>query len=215
MTAFFDEIFQRVVAAADEEITAGSRDLFFSGLAAGFAIPITFLLYISLTASTGGHPVLSAMLYPLGLIHIIVGGYRLYTENTLPPVALTLERIASVPALLCNWLVVLAGNFTGGTFGAIALAWGGVLSADGADAAAKIASKGIETGSSVLFAKAAFAGLIVAGVVRVGYASRTPSRGSSSSISPSWRFRSGGCSTSSSPTPRWCISASGTNSRSG
>ena len=167
-----DEIFQRILAAADEEITAGSRELFFSGLAAGFAITITFLLYISLTASTGGHPVLSAMLYPLGFIYIIIGGYQLYTENTLPPVALTLERIASIPALLRNWAVVLAGNFAGGTFGAMALAWGGVLSDDGAAAAAKIASKGIETGSSVLFTKAAFAGLIVAGVVWVSYASQ-------------------------------------------
>ncbi|WP_340102214.1 formate/nitrite transporter family protein [Salinibaculum salinum] len=167
-----DEVFQRIVAAADEEITAGNRELFFSGLAAGFAITITFLLYISLTASTDGHPVLSAMLYPLGFIYIIIGGYQLYTENTLPPVALTLERIASIPALLRNWVVVLAGNFTGGTFGAMALAWGGVLSADGSAAAADIATKGIETGSTVLFVKAAFAGLIVAGVVWVSFAAR-------------------------------------------
>ncbi len=167
-----DEVFQRIVAAADEEITSGSRELFFSGLAAGFAITITFLLYISLTASTNGHPVLSAMLYPLGFIYIIIGGYQLYTENTLPPVALTLERIASIPALLRNWVVVLAGNFAGGTFGAMALAWGGVLSTDGAAAAASIASKGIETGATVLFAKAAFAGLIVAGVVWVSFAAR-------------------------------------------
>ena len=167
-----DEVFQRIVAAADEEITSGSRELFFSGLAAGFAITITFLLYISMTASTDGHPVLSAMLYPLGFIYIIIGGYQLYTENTLPPVALTLERIASVPALLRNWIVVLAGNFTGGTFGAMALAWGGVLSDDGTEAAANIATKGIETGSTVLFSKAAFAGLIVAGVVWVSFASR-------------------------------------------
>src|SRR6056297_825373 len=122
-----DEVFQRIVAAADEEITSGSRELFFSALAAGFAITITFLLYVSLTATTGGDPVVSAMLYPLGFIYIIIGGYQLYTENTLPPVALTLERLASIPALLRNWLVVLAGNFTGGALGALALVFGGVF----------------------------------------------------------------------------------------
>ncbi|MFW5922277.1 MAG: formate/nitrite transporter family protein, partial [Halodesulfurarchaeum sp.] len=79
-----DEVFQRIVAAADEEITAGNRELFFSGLAAGFAITITVLLYVSMTATTGGDPVLSVMLYPLGFIYIIIGGYQLYTENTLP-----------------------------------------------------------------------------------------------------------------------------------
>ena len=167
-----DEVFQRIVAAADEEITAGSRELFFSGLAAGFAITITFLLYVSLTAATDGAPVLSALLYPLGFVYIIIGGYQLYTENTLPPVALTLERLASVPALLRNWVVVLTGNFVGGLAGAAALAYGQVLSADAAAAAVTIAEKGIATGSTALFTKAAVAGFIVAGVVWVDYAAR-------------------------------------------
>ncbi|MFC7202230.1 formate/nitrite transporter family protein [Haloferax namakaokahaiae] len=167
-----DEVFQRIVAAADEEITSGARELFFSALAAGFAITITFLLYVSMKASTGGDPVLSALLYPLGFVYIIIGGYQLYTENTLPPVALTLERLASVPALLRNWVVVLAGNLLGGTLGAAALAYGGVLSPEAADAALEIAQAGVETPWTSLFFKAAFAGLIVAGVVWVTFAAR-------------------------------------------
>jgi len=167
-----DEVFQRIVAAADEEITAGGRELFFSGLAAGFSITITVLLYVTMTATTDGHPLLSVLLYPLGFIYIILGGYQLYTENTLPPVALTLERLASVPALLRNWIVVLAGNFFGGLAGAAALAWGGVLSPEAAAVAADVAHKGIETATWPLFVKAVFAGLIVAGVVWVEYAAR-------------------------------------------
>ncbi|MFC7020872.1 MULTISPECIES: formate/nitrite transporter family protein [Haloarcula] len=167
-----DEVFQRIVAAADEEITSGSRELFFSALAAGFAITITFMLYVSMKTSTGSDPVLSAMLYPLGFIYIIIGGYQLYTENTLPPVALTLERLASVPALLRNWVVVLTGNFTGGAMGAAALAFGGVLSPEAATVAAAIAREGVDTAWWSLFSKAAFAGLIVAGVVWVEYAAR-------------------------------------------
>ena len=167
-----DEVFQRIIAAADEEITAGSRELFFSALAGGFAITITFLLYASLTASTGGDTVLSVMLYPLGFIYIIIGGYQLYTENTLPPVALTLERLASIPALLRNWIVVLTGNFAGGALGAVALVFGGVLSPEAATAAASLAEKGVATAWWSLFSKAAFAGLIVAGVVWVEYAAR-------------------------------------------
>jgi formate/nitrite transporter FocA (FNT family)/nucleotide-binding universal stress UspA family protein len=167
-----DEVFQRIIAAADEEITSSSRELYFSGLAAGFAITITFLLYVQLTYKTGGDPVLSALLYPLGFIYIIIGGYQLYTENTLPPVALTLERLASVPALLRNWAVVLAGNFTGGALGAAALAYGGVLSSGAASEAGEIAQKGIDATPITLFAKAAFAGLIVAGVVWVGFSAQ-------------------------------------------
>jgi formate/nitrite transporter FocA (FNT family)/nucleotide-binding universal stress UspA family protein len=167
-----DEVFQRIVAAADEEITSGSRELFFSALAGGFAITITFMLYVSMTTSTGGDPVLSALLYPLGFVYIIIGGYQLYTENTLPPVALTLERLASVPALLRNWIVVLTGNFAGGAMGAAALAFGGVLSPEASVVAAGIAQKGVDTAWWSLFSKAAFAGLIVAGVVWVEYAAR-------------------------------------------
>ncbi|AEH36848.1 formate/nitrite transporter family protein [Halopiger xanaduensis] len=167
-----DEVFQRIVAAADEEVTSGNRELFFSGLAAGFAITITFLLYASLYGATDGDPILSTLLYPLGFIYIIIGGYQLYTENTLPPVALTLERLASLPMLLRHWLIVLAGNFTGGALGAVALTWGGVFDPDAADAAMSIAHHGIETSWWQLFFKAAFAGLIVAGVVWVTFASR-------------------------------------------
>ncbi|WP_066412775.1 formate/nitrite transporter family protein [Halorubrum aethiopicum] len=166
-----DEVFQRIVAAADEEVTSGRRELFFSGVAAGLAITITFLLYVSLTAATGGHPILSVALYPLGFIYIIIGGYQLYTENTLPPVALTLERLASVPTLLRHWGIVLAGNFTGGAIGALVLSYGGVFSGDAVDAAIYVSSGGFSVGFWPLFFKAAVAGLIVAGVVWVGFAS--------------------------------------------
>ncbi|GAA0653660.1 formate/nitrite transporter family protein [Salarchaeum japonicum] len=166
------EVFQRIIVAADEEATTSDRELFFSGLAAGFAITVTFLLYASLTASTGGDPVLSALLYPLGFVYIVLGGYQLYTENTLPPVVLVLERLASVPRLLRIWGIVLLGNFAGGTIGGVVLATTGVLSPDAAVAATDIARKGIETSFGALFFKACFAGLIVAGVVWLDYAAR-------------------------------------------
>src|SRR6056297_677411 len=168
-----DEIFQRIIAAADEEITSGPRELFFSALAAGFAITITFMLYVSMKTSTGSDPVLSALLYPLGFIYIIIGGYQLYTENTLPPVALTLERLASIPALLRHWGIVAAGNFAGGAIGAVVLAFGGVFSPEAAAVAADLAVEGVyETSRWELFFKGAFAGLIVAGVVWMNFAAR-------------------------------------------
>lgn len=166
-----DEIFQRIVADADHEITSGARELFFSGLAAGFAITITFLLYASMS-STSDSSVGGALLYPLGFVYIIVGGYQLYTENTLPPVALTLERLASIPALFRHWLIVLAGNFTGGALGALALVYGGVFDPETAIVATDLAQKGVETPAWDLFFKAAFAGLIVAGVVWIDFAAR-------------------------------------------
>lgn len=165
-----DEIFHRIVAAADDEITTGVRELFFSALAAGFAITVTFLLYVSLTEAVNGAPIASALLYPLGFIYIILGDYQLYTENTLPPVALVLERLASVPALLTVWTVVLIGNFVGGTLGAFILATTGVFSPEAMVTAVGIAESGVATARWDLFFKGIFAGLIVAGVVWLDYA---------------------------------------------
>jgi formate/nitrite transporter FocA (FNT family)/nucleotide-binding universal stress UspA family protein len=166
-----DQVFQRIVADADHEITSGLRELFFAAVAGGFAITITYLLYASMSAATES-PIAAVLLYPLGFIYIIIGGYQLYTENTLPPVALTLERLASVPALFRHWLVVLAGNFTGGAVGAVVLAYGGVFSPEAATVAVELAEKGIETSATALFFKGAFAGLIVAGVVWMNFAAR-------------------------------------------
>ncbi len=164
------EVFQRILAAADAEATTGVRTLFFSALAAGFAITLTFLLYASLTAATGGDPIGSALLYPLGFVYIVVGRYQLYTENTLPPVVLVLDRLASVPRLLRTWAVVLVGNFAGGGLGALFLAATGVFPPEAAASATAIASKGVSTPFWDLLFKGSVAGLLVAGVVWVVYA---------------------------------------------
>ncbi|QLD90053.1 formate/nitrite transporter family protein [Natronomonas salina] len=166
-----DEIFQRIIAAADEEIDTGTRELFFSALAGGFAITITFLALASMTAKSDD-PLLGVFLYPLGFVYIILGGYQLYTENTLPPVALVLERLASVPALLHTWVVVLVGNFAGGAFGALVLAYTGVFEPATVATAVELSEKGLHKGWWDLFFKGGFAGLIVAGVVWLDYAAR-------------------------------------------
>ncbi|GAB3668391.1 formate/nitrite transporter family protein [Halopiger thermotolerans] len=170
-----DEIFHRIVAAADDEIATGRRELFFSALAAGFAITLTFMLYASVTEAAGGAPIVGALLYPLGFVYIIVGDYQLFTENTLPPVALVLERLASVPALLTVWTIVLVGNVVGGAVGAFVLASTGVLSADATATAVVLAESGIETDRWATFFKGMFAGLIVAGLVWLDYAAQETS----------------------------------------
>ncbi|KTG07890.1 transporter [Haloprofundus marisrubri] len=169
-----DEIFQRVVATANEEVDESTRKLFFSGLAAGFAITLTFLLQSSVTAVIPGPlaHLLGAALYPLGFVYIIMGRYQLYTENTLPPVALVLERIASVPTLLRVWTTVLAANLAGGIAGAFVLANTGVMSPETAATATELGLAGVDAGWWDLFFKAVFAGWLVAGVVWLEHAVR-------------------------------------------
>lgn len=158
------DVLERVLYDADEEISRGTRELLFSALAAGIAITITLLLYVTVSSNVENY-VLGAVLYPLGFIYIIIGNYQLYTENTLPPVALTIEKISSVPSLLKMWIIILVGNVIGGLFGAIALFYGDVLSDEASQYTIELARSGVETGFIPLFVKAMFAGIIVAGVV--------------------------------------------------
>ncbi|WP_129115886.1 formate/nitrite transporter family protein [Halegenticoccus tardaugens] len=167
-----NEIFERVLASADEEIAANKRRLFFSGLAAGFAIVLTFLGHAVGVAAFPDNQFLSATLYPVGFIYIILGHYQLYTENTLPPVALVLARLASVPLLLRVWGIVLVGNLFGAVIGAYLLVHGHVLSPEGTQAGAHFARSGLKHGWWVVFNRAVFAGWLVAGVVWLDHAAR-------------------------------------------
>ncbi|RRJ31391.1 formate/nitrite transporter family protein [Halocatena pleomorpha] len=167
-----DEIFQRIVASADEEIDSSTRELFFSGLAAGFAITLTFLGHAVGSALFPTNSFLSAVLYPLGFLYIIMGRYQLYTENTLPPVALVLTRLTSVPMLFRVWLIVLAGNAIGAGLGAFTLANSHVLSPAAMRAGAEFTRYGISLGWWDVFLKALFTGWLVAGVVWLDHAAR-------------------------------------------
>lgn len=166
------EILQRVLATADEEIVTGTRELFFSALAAGFAIVITFLGHAVGNAFFPDNQFLSATLYPLGFIYIILGRYQLYTENTLPPVALVLTRLASLPLLLRVWGIVLVGNVLGAGLGAFILAHSQVLSPEAMQAGTEFARSGLELAWWDVFFKSLFAGWLVAGVVWLDHAAR-------------------------------------------
>jgi formate/nitrite transporter FocA (FNT family) len=168
-----DEIFQRVVATADEEVETSTRKLYLSGLAAGFAITLTFFVYAtSKAAFADASPFLAPLLYPLGFVYIIMGRYQLYTENTLTPVTLVLTRVASVPSLFRVWGAVLAGNLSGACVGAFVLANTGVFSPPAAAAAVEIGVRGVETPWWDLVFKALFAGWLVAGLVWLEHAVR-------------------------------------------
>lgn len=167
-----DEIFERVLASADQEIAADKKRLFFSGLAAGFAIVLTFLGHAVGVATFPDNRFLSAILYPIGFLYIILGHYQLYTENTLPPVALVLARLASIPLLLRVWVIVLVGNVVGAGLGAALLAYDGVLSAEAMRAGTTFIGTAIEHSWWSVFNRAIFAGWLVAGVVWLDHAAR-------------------------------------------
>ena len=168
----WEEIHQRLLASADEEIAERTRVLIFSGLTAGFAITLTFLGLATGLAAFPDNPFLAALLYPIGFLYIVLGRYQLYTENTLSPVKLVLTRLASLPLLLRLWAIVLASNMLGAVVGAFILSEAGVVSGAGGDAAATLLEHSLATGWWSVFFKAFFAGWLVAGLVWLSVAAR-------------------------------------------
>lgn len=168
----WQEIEHRLLASAGEEITSHTRELVFSSITAGIAITLTLIGFAVGTSNFPDNIFLGALLYPLGFVYIILGRFQLYTENTLPPVALILARLASIPLLLRVWGIVLAGNLVGAIAGGYVLANTAVLSPDAMEAAKTFVDHGLEVGWWGVFFKAMFAGWLVAGVVWLNVAAR-------------------------------------------
>lgn len=166
------EIHHRLIASAAEEVASSRRELFFSGLTSGFAIVLSLIGHSVGMAQFPDNPFLSALLFPIGFVYIILGRYQLFTENTFPPVMLVLIRLASVPLLFRVWIVVLVANVAGAALGAYAVGRAGVLSPEAARAATDLVMHGVETPWWTVFWKALFAGWIVAGVVWLATAAR-------------------------------------------
>ncbi|NDJ35728.1 MAG: formate/nitrite transporter family protein, partial [Chloroflexi bacterium] len=110
--------------------------------------------------------------YPVGFLLIVLGRYQLFTENTLTPVTLVMTRIASVPALLVNWGVVLSANLLGALLVATLLAATEILSPEAAAAARSFGQHALELSFSALFFKGLIAGWLVASMVWLVHAAR-------------------------------------------
>ncbi|MEM8558626.1 MAG: formate/nitrite transporter family protein [Bacteroidota bacterium] len=165
------EIFERVVATADEEFSEPSRLLFFSGLAAGLSIALSFIARAGVTAATGSE-MLGNLVYPVGFVFIVLGRYQLFTENTLTPVALVLTRRATIPRLLLLWALVLAANLLGSALAAFAIATAPILTPEAFEYARKFGEHALETPAVALFWKGLIAGWLVAGMVWLTHAVR-------------------------------------------
>lgn len=170
----FSEIFRRVLATAREELDRSTQLLFWSGLAAGLSLGLTFFARATLTGLTGSPEpgFIGNLLYPVGFVIIVLGKYQLFTENTLTPVALVLTRLARPANLLRLWGTVLLANLVGAAMIAALFSLTDVKGAAAAEAARKMGRHAIESDLGALFWRAVIAGWIVATMVWLVHAVR-------------------------------------------
>ncbi|MHB1571403.1 MAG: formate/nitrite transporter family protein [Solirubrobacteraceae bacterium] len=110
------QIFARAAEVGEEDLKRSAAGLAFSGLAAGLAMGLSGLGTATIAAQiglTGWRWLVASLLYPLGFIAVIVGRAQLFTENTLFPVILVLDRRRHLLNTARLWTVVLTSNIIG------------------------------------------------------------------------------------------------------
>ncbi len=111
------DIFSSVQASARREMGRSSLGLFFSGLSGGLNISFGFMGVAVAQAQAPGpwKTLLATAVYPLGFLLVILPRAQLFTENTLTPVVLVLEKPGRQTLLGTAriWGVVLAANLLG------------------------------------------------------------------------------------------------------
>lgn len=111
------QIFAVAAQTGEDELKRSSAGLALSGLAAGLGMGLTGLGSASVLAVLGSDGpkahLLASLMYPIGFIVVILGRAQLFTENTLFPVILALDRHRHVRNTLRLWAVVFAANVLG------------------------------------------------------------------------------------------------------
>ncbi|MGH3868071.1 MAG: formate/nitrite transporter family protein [Pseudonocardiaceae bacterium] len=159
------EIYAAAVRIGEDELKRSSTGLALSGLAAGLGMGLTALGSAAILAEVGegvAHHLLVTLLYPLGFIVVVVGRAQLFTENTLFPVILVLDRRRHLRNTLRLWAVVFISNVVGALLFAVLMIKCGAVSPEIARALSHLGSQTVQGGVSHLFWAGVAGGWIIA-----------------------------------------------------
>jgi formate/nitrite transporter len=129
-----------------------------AGVYIAFGAQLFLLVGSDSTLGFGFTRFLSASVFTVGLMMVVVGGAELFTGNNLVLIA-ALDKKVTWGELLKNWVVVYIGNFVGSIILAAFLFWGGTWSLNGNLVGAN-ALKVALSKTSLTFAQAFFRGIL-------------------------------------------------------
>jgi len=129
-----------------------------AGVYIAFGAQLFLLVGSDSTLGFGFTRFLSASVFTVGLMMVVVGGAELFTGNNLVLIA-ALDKKITWGELLKNWVVVYIGNFVGSIILAALLFWGGTWSLNGNLVGAN-ALKVALSKTSLTFAQAFFRGIL-------------------------------------------------------
>jgi formate/nitrite transporter FocA (FNT family) len=160
-------IHETIRAEGVSELERTAWALALSGFAAGLSMGFSFIAEGLLQHALPAGParaVVAPLGYTVGFLIVVLGRQQLFTENTLTPVlpllhnrdAATLGKVARL------WAIVLVANLAGALAIAAILAKVPLFESGVESALTELAEKTIRDGFSVTFARAVFAGWLIA-----------------------------------------------------
>lgn len=119
------EFVESYAAAGAKKAAAPLSKLFLLGILGGFAIGIGAILSTTAAYSVdrwGLSKIIGGLLFPMGLMIVLLTGAELFTGNCLMTIPLLSRRIG-LKGLLRNWATVYLGNFAGALLLAVGIAY--------------------------------------------------------------------------------------------
>lgn len=149
----------------EEELDRTSPALFWSGLAAGLTISLSFIaqgLVRSALPESPWRSLVDSLGYTVGFLFVVAGRQQLFTENTLTPILPLLHRWSRIGDVARLWGIVLVANLVGAFLFALVLARTTVIDQNVHESLAAIARQVIAPSSGLLFMRAIGAGWLIA-----------------------------------------------------
>jgi formate/nitrite transporter FocA (FNT family) len=149
------------------ELARSSGALFWSGLAAGLSMGLSFLaegLLRSHLPEADWRPLVAKLGYTVGFAVVIIGSQQLFTENTLTPILplLTRRTRECLRNVLRLWAVVLAANLVGALLFALSLGRLAVVEASVHAALGDLAREAMQFDVPTTLVHAVYAGWLIA-----------------------------------------------------
>ncbi|HEX4486324.1 MAG TPA: formate/nitrite transporter family protein [Terriglobales bacterium] len=160
-------VYETIRREGEDELHRPAAALAWSALAAGLSMGFSFVAEAVLMAhlpDTPWRPLISRAGYCIGFLIVILGRQQLFTENTLTVILPLLARkdLVTLLRVLRLWGVVLSANLAGTFLFALCVARIGLFEAPVQRCLQEAALAHMGTGFGIVFARAIFAGWLIA-----------------------------------------------------
>jgi formate/nitrite transporter FocA (FNT family) len=156
-----------VLKEGEEELERPTSALAWSGLAAGLSMGLSLVAEGALHAvlpHTPAFGLVSSFGYSLGFLAVILGRQQLFTENTLTPILVLMDRwdVKTILNVSRLWITVLLSNLVGCAIIAYALAKTDAVDATMKESFFTLARESMQPSFALILWRGVFAGWIIA-----------------------------------------------------